>query len=64
MSKHLFTAVSGSGWRTSVSIEEDGRIEFSAGSGRVVTLTIKDLRKAVREYNRAIKEQRQLEGER
>lgn len=50
--KHLFTAKSGSGWCTSISIKTDGRIEMNAGSGAIVTLSIKDIRKIVREYNR------------
>lgn len=49
--KHLFTAKSESGWCTSISTTRDGRIEMNSGSGAIVTLTIKDIRKIVREYN-------------
>lgn len=48
-----FTAKSESGWRTSISISGDGRIAMEDGSGRV-TLSIKDVRKIVREYNKLI----------
>jgi len=56
--KHLFTAVSESGWRTAISVTTSGRIEMNEGSGRVVSLSIKDVRKIVREYNKAMKEAR------
>ena len=51
--QHLFTAKSGSGWCTVVSIKPDGRVQMDSGSGGIVTLTIKDIRKIVREYNKA-----------
>ena len=52
--KHLFTAKSESGWCTSISISGDGRIDMDAGGGAVVTLSIKDVRKIVREYKRIL----------
>lgn len=54
--KHLFTAKSGSGWCTSISIAGDDRVQMNGGSGSIVTLSIKDIRKIVREYNKAKKE--------
>ena len=52
MKKCFFTAVSKSGWRTSVGVCSDGNIEFDSGSGRCVTLSPKDLRKALREHKK------------
>lgn len=52
MKKHLFTAKSESGWCTSISMAGDGRIEMNGGGGRIVILSIKDVRKIVREYNK------------
>jgi len=54
--KHLFTSKSESGWCTSISIACDDRIEMNGGRGAIVTLSIKDIRKIVREYNKAKKE--------
>lgn len=51
--RNLFTAKSRSGWCTSISISGDDRIEMDSGSGARVTLSIKDIRKIVREYNNA-----------
>jgi hypothetical protein len=53
--KHLFTAKSRGGWCTVISIDCGGRVQMDAGSGGVVTLEIKDIRKIVREYNKARK---------
>lgn len=52
--KHLFTAKSESGWCTSISMYGD-RVDMESGSSGRVTLTIKDIRKIVREYSKAKK---------
>jgi hypothetical protein len=63
VSKHLFTAETESGWRTSIRITPSGKIEMNEGSGRVVSLSIKDVKKIVREYNKFMKENEVLVGE-
>ena len=54
MRQHLFTAVSDYGWRTGVAMVDENRLEFNAGSGHRVTLTLKDVRKALREHKKAL----------
>lgn len=53
--EHSFTAKSDSGWRTAISIKTDGKITMDAGSGTIVVLDIKDIRKIIREYNKVKK---------
>ena len=54
--KYLFTARRANGFGTSITLYGDDWVEMDAGSGRVVALSIQDVRKIVREYNKAKKE--------
>jgi len=58
--KHLFTATSEYGWKTVISITNSDKIEMNEGSGHIVTLSIKDIKKIVKEYNKAMKEGKSL----
>jgi hypothetical protein len=52
MSRHLFTATT-DGWLVDISVTDNGLIKLDAGSGRVVAVSPKDIRKALQESRKA-----------
>jgi hypothetical protein len=56
--KYLLTTQSKSGWCTVIKIDEYDMVEFDGGRSGSVILSIQDIRKIVREYNKAKKEQK------